>query len=1532
MFRIISRATLICGLLALLPFQNTQAQDVVPSMGKTFWLGFMQNYQGNSNQALQIFVSSYNNTSGTVTMPLLGWSQNFTVTANVTTTITVPLTAMHQGSEVIDNKSFLIETEDTVAVFAINFEQYTADGTTVYPTQSLGTEYRIFSYRGLSGWGTLNSEFLIVATEDGTEVEITPSVPTLGGQPAGVPFTVNLNAGETYQVQAAAATDDLTGTTIVGTEESGSCRPFAVFSGSVCTNIPANCTACDHVYNQNLPRTVWGQKYFSVPFSSQTAYTYRIMADVDGTVVTRNGANPVNLNAGQFVEVNTSNQAICFEGNQPFGVAQYMEGASCSVNGDPALVILNAAEQKINNVTFATVQSTVINAHFLNIVVDAADATQVTLDGAPVPAALFNSYTGCPNTVYASMPITQGSHTLSCPGGLTGYIYGTGGYESYAYSVGSFTPVPPLNLDSVYCGVDINGNITLAAPVPLFNPFWTTLSAPEDTLHYGLSYTFTPTASDVFVVTGYENLSNCEEQYLFSVELDDPPVLSITANDVFTIDPLCAYTPVQLNVIPDPPGTYLYSWTPTAPLNNSSIPNPIATPSSTTWFRVAVSTLNGCAVAVDSILVEVIPGNLLDYDVTTEKTALCLGDSSQLELTVQQIIARDDFNNGAGPIWEAVTNGTINDVCGSVTGNALYFDGAGNRLARTIPLNVVQGGTVRFALKVANGTAPCGDAAPGQNILLEYSVNNGVTWTLMNTYFEYQYPDFVTVNAPIPPGAMTMSTQFRWSQPVNGGPGLSNWVLDDVAIGVYDDTGLDIGWFPAGDMSDPGILNPMSYPTSTGWYGVSIFDPSTQCTYLDSVFITVGEEFSITMTPDTSICDIAGIQLQAVPSSGSGHVWAWTPNNGTLSSTTSGNPVATPQTTTTYNVTVTSAEGCIANGDVSITVNQLLGVNITTPDDDLCQGESTPLNTAINGNTTDLVYSWSPGGTLDDATAQSPVASPVQTTNYILTVTDTLSGCLLVDSILINVSTLYGLVVTPDTTVCTTAGFQLSVQHNVPNANISWTPANYLQNANTDAPTIIFPTSAEYIVVVSDPLGCSATDTVDITVAFDDLVFISDSSLCAGDLMVIDAGYPGSTYAWSNGATTQTIEVGTADDYTVVITDDQGCQTTFTTVVTVDPLPVIVLGPDTSLCIGQTWNLDAGNPGAEFLWNTGETTQTISLNTDDLYWVQVIDANTCVNSDSIDIVFDPLPVIQLNDQDVCVSETITLDAENPGSFYLWSTGETTQTIDVSEASGTYWVIVTTPTICIDSAQATLTFVPFPVVDIGPDTALCDTESITLDAGNPGDSYLWSTGSNQQTITLTSSHTAWVDVYNGFCTTRDSAVVVFNPLPNELSEHQRTLCLDSPPYKAQLDAENPDCSFLWNTGETTQTIIVNDYGWYNVQITTPLNCTITEQILLEEYCPSTIYLPNAFTPDGDGVNDFFFPLGNNIAMAELLIFNRWGELIHSGKDNSAFWDGTMGGDPVQDGVYIWKLKYRFSMDLYGTLGPELEQTGHVTLLR
>lgn len=1517
---------------ALFSGQPAAAQNgVIPTMGTEFWVGFMENYAG-GNEQIRLFISSYHNTSGTVSMPLTGYSQNFTVMANTVTTVSLPGTAVTYGSETVGDRSILVQAADTIAVFALNFANATADAAAIFPIKTLGTEYRVHCYKGLDSDNA--SEFMIVSTKDGTEVEITPTALTAGGRPAGVPFIVNLDSAETYQVKAASGNGDLTGSLVRGTDVSGSCRPFAVFSGAKCTNIPTGCTACDHLYEQALPVPGWGKRYFTVPWSGPNSYTYRVMANTNGTVYTVDGVAQAMLNAGQFAEVNYATGAKVIESSVPISVAQFIQGQTCSGNvGDPALLVLNSIDQRISNISFATVVSSNISSQFIAVVVETASTAQVVLDGVTMPASSFTAYTSDPSFSHATFPVNQGSHNISCPTGLTGYVYGVGSnYETYAYSAGSFSQLPPIVVDSVFCGVDSTGTLTLVAEGGMNNPWWALVSAPEDTLHTGQSYTFAPQGSDVYVVSGTEFLSACTQQYFYSVEVETPPVLNVTASATN----VCAYEEIQLGVTVSPAGTYLYNWWPDPPLSSGSIANPVATPAQSGWFHVSVSSLSGCSVAADSIYIAVTPGSVLRYDAGVDDAQICVGDTVQLGVVVYRTIAMDTLDAAPDPaIWGTITGGTISNACGSVGGNALYFNGpAPLRQAQTTDMDVSAGGIIRFNIKLGSGTAPCDNVDAGEDILVQYSTNGGVSWITFSTCFSYQYANWTQLELAIPAAAQTASTRFRWAQPIFSGAGEDNWSMDNVAIAVEETTGLDFTWSPSTFLADPSAANTAAWPATSGWYHVGSTDNTSGCTYADSLFITVGQAFTLALTPDTSICDVAGIQLQAVPSSGTNVSFQWSPNTN-ISSVVAAAPVVTPTTTTTYSVVATSAEGCEATGDVQITVASLLNLDATTTDNDICAGDLVTLNAAV-GAATNMAYLWTPANSLDNATAQNPGAQPLQDTWYVVQATDTASGCVLRDSVFVAVTNPGGVSAGNDTTVCSALGLQLHVAHNISAPQIQWQPAVHLTGANTANPIIQFDSTMTYIVSVGDGAGCSALDTIVVTVSFPQLTLQTDSSLCAGDMAVLDPGFPGAPRLWNTGATTPTITVGTAGTYTCTLSD-AGAQCSVDAVfqITVDPLPVVELGPDTSLCIGESWTLQANNPGNAVMWSTGATSQAITITDDGLYHVAVTDQQTCVGRDSILVTFDPLPVVSLANATVCVSETITLDAGNPGSSYLWSpNGETTQAIQVQGSSGTYSVTVTTPTICTSSAQAVLQFMPYPPLELGADTALCHLESLTLDAGCDTCSIVWSTGATTREIILFASHHAVVQVYNGYCTSTDSINVVFNPLPNELSVHEITTCFDYPPGELVLDGENPGNTYLWHPGgQSTRTITVQSYGLYTVDLTTPENCSISQDIRVNEFCMSTLYMPNSFTPDNDGHNDVFKPNGTNLATVELYIFDRWGGLIRHGTGADAYWNGEAKGGPCELGVYTWKLVYRFYTDTTRTtMGEEREAIGHVTLLR
>lgn len=414
---------------------NTQAQSL-STKGTDFWFGFMENLQ-TSGIKLSVHISSEVSTSGVISTPLAGWSQNFTVTPGTTTTINVPTnTAMAKGSESVANQGIHIVSNDNISVYAMNYDNATFDATLVLPTPTLGQDYYVITYDGLDYSGTkYPSELLVVATEDNTTVEITPSNTTLGGKAAGTPFSITLNQGQTYQVQGANA-KDLTGTKIVSTGTGGSCYPIAVFGGAQCTYVNS-CVACDHLYEEMYPLKSWGKNFITVPLKSRLQDTYRILASANGTSVTINGGAPVNLNAGQIHEFTLNQQAGSVTSNQPISVAEYSQGMYCDyVNGDPFMMLLSPNEQTLSSVNFAEINTAVINDYYLNVVMKTASVGQAQLDGSSI-SGFFSTVPSNTTYSYAQITTTAGSHVLTADSGFIAYVYGFGNAESYGYAAGA---------------------------------------------------------------------------------------------------------------------------------------------------------------------------------------------------------------------------------------------------------------------------------------------------------------------------------------------------------------------------------------------------------------------------------------------------------------------------------------------------------------------------------------------------------------------------------------------------------------------------------------------------------------------------------------------------------------------------------------------------------------------------------------------------------------------------------------------------------------------------------------------------------------------------------------------------------------------------------------------------------------------------------------------------------------------------------------------------------------------------------------
>jgi hypothetical protein len=418
--------------------------------GTDFWLGLMQNRSSGAEHYLEITVTSRLGAQITVTYgPTETLIGNYTVGPNSSIPISIDYKLVEaNGSESVENKGIHLKATNSVNVYALNYRTQSSDVAVIYPTESLGKEYFAMCYSPRYTTGNeSNSEFLVVASADNTTVKITPSRNTDQGKAANVPFTVTLNKGQSYQVQAGntdtSGKEDLTGSFVTAN------KPIAFFSGAKAVTIPVSgfvSASYDHLYEQIPPTATWGKEFYVVPLHSRIKDTYRVLAAEDGTVVRIEANNvTVTLKRGQFHEFElSSSQASRIMSSKKVLLAQYCRSQRADGNsgvGDPFMTILSPISQKINDVTFEAYESDKINSiFFVNIITTTAEVPNMMLDGVNISSHfvpfLNNEY------AYAQVPTTKGTHRLwntDIHSGFLAFIYGfgsSGNTESYGYGVG----------------------------------------------------------------------------------------------------------------------------------------------------------------------------------------------------------------------------------------------------------------------------------------------------------------------------------------------------------------------------------------------------------------------------------------------------------------------------------------------------------------------------------------------------------------------------------------------------------------------------------------------------------------------------------------------------------------------------------------------------------------------------------------------------------------------------------------------------------------------------------------------------------------------------------------------------------------------------------------------------------------------------------------------------------------------------------------------------------------------------------------
>jgi gliding motility-associated-like protein len=461
---------LILGLSSFAIAQNTS------NKGTDFWVAYSGHIDGKVSK-MTLFLSS----DITTTYKVEGLGQTIasgTITANSITPVFIDPTVFDvhiASSDLVEiNKGIHITSGSPISVYAVISNSARTAGSLILPTKSLGREYYAFSYQNAGGSqnGNAKSEFTIVAVEDDTEIEITPTVSSTSGlRTANTTFKipVKLNKGDVYQYQS---TNDVSGSII---KTLGTCKPIAVFSGNTwaafcedgntLTNpnvtIPGKPAPSggDNLYQQLFPVSAWGKNFVTAPFyntENGNIDAIRIIVSEDNTNISVNGssasafgtalANPYRK--GSIITYFTNTPSIV-KADKPIGVAQYQSAQNCNASnrlavtfpGDPEMTILNPIEQTLSDITvFSKLISvpgvrTNISKYYLNIILKTVDAPTLKVDGLAVSG--FKTIDAEYSYVIIDVSTSQDQHRIVASGGFVAIAYGYGSVESYAYLAGA---------------------------------------------------------------------------------------------------------------------------------------------------------------------------------------------------------------------------------------------------------------------------------------------------------------------------------------------------------------------------------------------------------------------------------------------------------------------------------------------------------------------------------------------------------------------------------------------------------------------------------------------------------------------------------------------------------------------------------------------------------------------------------------------------------------------------------------------------------------------------------------------------------------------------------------------------------------------------------------------------------------------------------------------------------------------------------------------------------------------------------------
>jgi gliding motility-associated-like protein len=1240
----------------------------------------------------------------------------------------------------------------------------------------------------------------------------------------------------------------------------------------------------------------WSNGYpgYSINFGSSTAQIFdNVPPKVAHIISTINcGATSLTFDFSENIlcsTISTCDLTLSGPGG-PYTITS-VSGAACTMGGN---------QEKIFTITFSPAITTGGTFNLSLVPANCGSVTDlcgnVGLAGSlpftinlPMPSA------GPDLTVCAGSSVTlTGSGCTNCT-----YTWNNGVINGVPFVPATTTTYTVTGISPQGCsGTD--AMVVTVTPLPVPNP------GPPQSVCAGQSVTLTASGGTTYnwsggVVNGVPFVPSTTTTYTVTVSNGS---CSATSSVLVTVNPapianagpdqaICAGGTVTLNGS----GGGTYTW-------NNGVTNGVPfTPAGTTTYTVTVTnTSTGCT-ATDAVLVTI---NALPVPNAGPNQTICAGASVILS------------GSGCPNCTYSWNNGINNGVPFVPSSTNTYTVTATNPSGCSATDDVV---VTVDPLPVANAGNPQSICA-GQSVTLTatggstYVWNNGV---INGVPFVPSSTTTYTVTVSNGSCSATSSVQVTVNPlpAANAGPDVA--VCAGLSVTLSGSGGGTYAW-------SNGVINGVAFaPAATATYTVTVTDTVTGCAATDDVLVTVNPVPVVNAGPDLFVCTGSSVTLTASGCPSCSYSW----NNGVMD----GVPFV-PAASGTYLVWATDPLGCTDFDAVVITVNPLPPANAGNPQT-VCAGQSVTL-TATGGST----YVW------NNSVINGVSFIPLSTNTYSVTVSA--GNCSATSSVTVTVNALPVANAGPDKMVCSGDSVILSGSGG----------GTYLwDNGITDGVAFAPPVTSNYTVTVTDNVtGCWASDQALVVVyPLPPASAGPNQMICIGGSVTLN-GSGGTTYLWDNGVTNGiSFTPAATNTYTVTVTDNNGCSSTSSVLVTVS-VPMTIIFTTTDEHCGKsdgsaTAIVSGGSGNFSYVWNTAspQFTQTLSNVHAGNYTVTVT-SNGCTSSATVSISNVPAPTVVISGtiNETCGlndgSATVSASGGSGTYTYLWSCfPPQTSPVMVNVHAGNYTVTVA-DSFCSVTVSAIIHYTPPPVLQISAVQPTCGqangSATVTVTGGSNTYTYLWNNGKTTASINNIPSGVYHVAVDDGDCVVKDSVRLIDLPGPAAgFSARPENLTLLDGPVKFHDNSSGDIVYWHWNFGDGTPygsdeepSHQYGELGTFIITLyVTDINgChdTASDTITIREIF--TFYIPSAFTPDENGLNDLWGPKFLGISRENYLcvIYNRWGELIFRTSDPYTLWNGTKNNNGsfknIVSGVYVYYIRVQ---EEYGLLH---EFTGTITI--